>query len=215
MSSESRSIRNDEEDYSPSAASRYITDDGELQDDFKKDLETEISRLCIKLEKRCDEMSRSDCSVYTGHPGIAFLYMHLYKNVPTFQKFKYLKTALSHVEPFLTNIKLRRPSFVCGEAGVLAVAAVLLNQLNMKEKTEDCVKNLLKFSREVSDIDDKMPDEVLYGRAGYLFSLLYVKFHYDSGAISSAAIESVVEAIISSGKALALEEKSDLPLLYK
>ena len=73
-------------------------------------------------------------------PGIAFLYMHLYKNVPTFQKFKYLKTALSHVEPFLTNIKLRRPSFVCGEAGVLAVAAVLLNQLNMKEKTEDCVK---------------------------------------------------------------------------
>ena len=51
--------------------------------------------------------------------------------------------------------------------------------------------SLLKFSREVSDIDDKMPDEVLYGRAGYLFSLLYVKFHYDSGAISSAAIESV------------------------
>ena len=51
--------------------------------------------------------------------------------------------------------------------------------------------SLLKFGREVGDHDDKMPDELLYGRAGYLFSLLYVKSYYDSSAISSAAIESV------------------------
>ena len=76
-------------------------------------------------------------SVFTG---VALLYMHLYKNVGPFQKFKYLKVALSHVEPHLSKLKLRRPSFICGEAGLLAVGAVLLNQLNMKEKAEDCVK---------------------------------------------------------------------------
>jgi Lanthionine synthetase C-like protein len=156
----------------------------------------------------CSGSLRSTSSVVIV--GIALLYMHLYKNVPTFQKFKYLKVALSHVEPHLPKLKLRRPSFICGEAGLLAVSAVLLNQLNMKEKAEDCVKkfvyyvthrensfdslnffSLLKFGREVSDSDDKMPDEVLYGRAGYLYSLLYVKSFYDSNAISSAAIESV------------------------
>ncbi|OQV25614.1 LanC-like protein 2 [Hypsibius exemplaris] len=215
MSGEDRYFRNDAEDYSPAAASKFMTDKGELTNDFKKDIETEISRLCIKLEKRSEEMSASDCSVYTGHPGIALLYMHLYKNVGPFQKFKYLKVALSHVEPHLSKLKLRRPSFICGEAGLLAVAAVLLNQLNMKDKAEDCVKNLLKFGREVSDQDDKMPDEVLYGRAGYLYSLLYVKSLYDSNAISSAAIESVIEAIVLSGKGLSLEEKSEFDLMYK
>ncbi|XP_055332816.1 lanC-like protein 2 [Paramacrobiotus metropolitanus] len=214
-SGDDRHFPNGCDDYSSTAAAKFLNEHGELTSDFRKDLETEISRLCIKLEKRSEDIGEHDHSVYTGHAGIALLYMHLYKNFPPFQKYKYLKIALSHVEPYLSKLKLKRPSFICGEAGILAVGAVLLNQLNMKEKAEDCVKNLLKFGREVSDVDDKMPDEVLYGRAGYLFSLLYVKTLYDSDAVSSAAIESVVEALIHSGKALALEEKSKFPLMYK
>lgn len=60
-----------------------------------------------------------------------------------------------------------------------------------------CIRSLLKFGREVSDVDDKLPDEVLYGRSGYLYALLYVKSLYDSDAISGAAIESVGGITIS------------------
>lgn len=60
------------------------------------------------------------------------------------------------------------------------------------------------------------PDEILYGKAGYLYALLFVNKNVKGKeAIPANHIEKVINGILKSGKQFSVKEKSDSPLLWQ
>ena len=118
--------------------------------------------------------------------GIALLYLDLYLsgNNPS-----YLQKALDTVQPSLSRLAGKRVSFACGDAGPLAVAAVAYNKLGQDKESQECITCLQGLIRLVLNPD--CCDEFLYGRVGYLFSLLFVQHHLGMGTIDAKIIAKV------------------------
>ena len=58
------------------------------------------------------------------------------------------------------------------------------------KKSEKCVEKLCLMHENIIS-DTSLPDEVLYGRAGYLYSLLFIQTHLGKEKVSDAVIEQV------------------------
>ena len=86
--------------------------------------------------------------------------------------------------------------------GVHALAAVIYNQYKEPPKTQYHLEKLLSFLSQCLAIDT--PDELLFGRAGFLSCLLFVKKHLPSELCEKLQISSVMrqvfDCIISSGQ---------------
>lgn len=62
-----------------------------------------------------------------------------------------------------------------------------------------CVSGrLLQLQRSVLSPDSDMPDELLYGRAGYLYALLYVNKEIGADTVDEGTITKVRHAVIQS-----------------
>nr|XP_058152561.1 lanC-like protein 2 isoform X2 [Dasypus novemcinctus] len=155
-----------------------------------------------------------DCSAYTGWTGIALLYLQLHR-VTGDQT--YLLRSLDYVKRTLRNLNGRRVTFLCGDAGPLAVGAVVYHKLRSDSEAQECIAKLMQLQRAVVCRDSELPDELLYGRAGYLYALLYLNTEIGPGTVSESTIKEVVHAIIESGKTLSREERKSerCPLLYQ
>jgi lantibiotic modifying enzyme len=98
-------------------------------------------------------------------------------------------------------------TFLTGAGGPLALAAVCAHLLKQPEKEHHFIHRLqsLYHSFEaVTDSSSGIPDELLYGRAGCLYSLLFMK-QYCKDKVDGNLIVHIAEAIIDSGKRLAKE----------
>ena len=76
-------------------------------------------------------------------------------------------------------------------SGILAVSSVLFSKLGLNDKSEKSISRLVGLSDQVCH-DSSLPNEVLYGRAGYLYSLLYVQSHLGKEKINSTVIDKVL-----------------------
>ncbi|XP_076326170.1 lanC-like protein 2 isoform X2 [Tachypleus tridentatus] len=167
----------------------------ELKDDIVKQLKENIVKLLKKLEDGLnDEVDWHDYSVYTGTTGIALLYLYLMNSVhDTGQSKEYMKKAIWLIEKSLASLKGRRLSFMCGDLGPLALGAVLYKRAGMDTESKDLIKRVEKLHRDVIPLDNNLPDELLFGRVGYLFSLLFIKKHLGEDAIDSAIVQKAQE----------------------
>ncbi len=59
------------------------------------------------------------------------------------------------------------------------------------------------------------PDEYLFGRAGYLYTLMFLRREIGHPAIDTQLITDVFEAMIKSGEKYARQTGSQSPLMYK
>jgi len=59
------------------------------------------------------------------------------------------------------------------------------------------------------------PDEYLYGRAGYLYTLMFLRREIGQNVIDPQLITEVFEAMIKSGEKYARDSGSQSPLMYK
>jgi hypothetical protein len=59
------------------------------------------------------------------------------------------------------------------------------------------------------------PDEYLYGRAGYLYTLMFLRRELGHHVIDTQLITDVFQAMIKSGEKYARETGSQSPLMYK
>lgn len=82
-------------------------------------------------------------------------------------------------------------SYLICISGVLSMLAVLYSKLGQDDKSGKCLSKLLSLSDHVCRGDPSLPDEVLYGRAGYLFSLLFVQQHLGTEKINHDIINQV------------------------
>lgn len=68
--------------------------------------------------------------------GIALLYLHLHS---VYGDPSYLQRALDYVNHSLRSLTQRWVTFLCGDAGPLAIAAVVYHRLQKPHEAEECV----------------------------------------------------------------------------
>ncbi|XP_040209102.1 lanC-like protein 2 [Rana temporaria] len=188
--------------------------DGKITGRFAERIQMKISDLLQQMEEGLKTADPHDVSAYTGYTGVALLYLQLYRVTPDQT---YLQRSLDYVKRVLRNLNGRRVTFLCGDAGPLAVGAVVHHKLQNHTESKDCIARLLQLHRGVVSTDPELPDELLYGRAGYLYALLYVNSEIGPDTVPQATIKELVDAILESGKNLSKEENKTerCPLLYQ
>nr|XP_043897690.1 lanC-like protein 2 isoform X2 [Solea senegalensis]XP_043897699.1 lanC-like protein 2 isoform X2 [Solea senegalensis] len=221
---EERSFPNPYPDWDQGLLTASSAADGHDSDDFdaevtanaafQKKVQTKIKDLLQQMEEGLKTADPHDFSTYTGWTGIALLYLQLHKDS---NEASHLQRALDYVKRAMRILNGRKVTFLCGDAGPLAVGAVVNHKLNNTADSKDCLSRLLQLQRSVLSPDSEMPDELLYGRAGYLYALLYVNKEMGGDTVDENIITKVVTAIMESGKNLSAEEKKTdrCPLLYE
>ncbi|KAM7390843.1 hypothetical protein PAMA_008843 [Pampus argenteus] len=188
--------------------------EGKVSTAFQKKVQNKIKDLLQQMEEGLKTADPHDFSTYTGWTGIALLYLQLHRVT---HEASHLQRALDYVKRTMRILNGRKVTFLCGDAGPLAVGAVVHHKLNNTADSKDCLSRLLQLQRSVLSPDSDMPDELLYGRAGYLYALLYINKEIGAGTVDEGTITQVVTAIVNSGKNLSAEQKKTdrCPLLYE
>lgn len=115
--------------------------------------------------------------------------------------------AIHLVDKAISNLNSKRISFLNGDAGPLALGAVLhKDQPKISDKLIDRLVHL-KFE------NSSHPNEILYGRAGYLYSLLFVDKYY-SPVIPFSVYRKVIVAILFTGRKEAKNVEASTPLHF-
>ncbi|CAK1552063.1 unnamed protein product [Leptosia nina] len=210
------SFENPYEDYTSTPQNNILNDPRNGISDV---LQKKISNFkATKLQILTTKLQRDvfcDGTVYTGSAGLALYYTYnslANKNEPCHDA---LQATLEYLD--ILNLKGRRISFLCGDAGPLAIATVISYKLGTRRSNSlPDYKELGQRLMQLISILEDSPDEVLYGKSGYLFALLFTNKHISGKeVIPSYHIEKVINSIISSGKRLSLHMKADSPLLWQ
>ncbi|XP_037076149.1 lanC-like protein 2 [Pollicipes pollicipes] len=216
MSADRREFRNPFDDFDISLKDCPLVKDGtswRLAPAFKTHLESWIQDLLGRLEADMErDADWDDSSVYTGTAGLILLFMHL--NSVTSDT-KYLQRA-AELEQRLPSLRPshRRPTLLCGDAGVVAVTAAVHQAERRTEEARRRLATVMKLAFAVEE-SSSLPDELLYGRAGYLATLLYIRRTFGNDVPNlEEAMQKTVSAIVSSGARLAARERSPCPLMY-
>ncbi|XP_063883577.1 lanC-like protein 2 isoform X1 [Scylla paramamosain] len=216
--------------------SSYISEDRHFHNDFPKDMTEDGCQILDADKKRLSkdylEQSqknlevllktfdvgvakgdgRHDYSVYTGTSGYSLLYLHLAQRRGDEA---YLKKASSILKNALHNLTGRRHSFICGDTGPLALAAVLCHREGDASMMKNCISRIKNRKDYVLNPSNGLPDEMLYGRAGYLYALLLLQKEIGRTAVEDSLVRAVVAAILDSGRSMAQRRKSKVPLMYQ
>ncbi|KAL1221968.1 LanC-like protein GCR2 [Cardamine amara subsp. amara] len=147
-----------------------------------------------------------DYNLYTGVIGTAYL---LLKSYQVTRNEDDLKLCLEIVEACdVASRDSERVTFVCGHAGVCALGAVAA-KLAGDNLLQD--RYLARF-HEIT-LPSELPYELLYGRAGYLWTCLFLNKHIGKDSVPSTRMRSVVEDIFRAGRQLG--KKGSCPLMYE
>ncbi|XP_068165350.1 glutathione S-transferase LANCL1 [Antennarius striatus] len=197
---ESRALANPYGDYDGSPASTQMLFDshGKMTSEFSERLTSKIQELLTVMEAGLKSANPRDCITYTGWAGIALLYLHLHD---VFQDPSFLQKAREHVERSLKCLTRRHDvTFLCGDAGPLAVGAVVYHRLQRPHDTDDCINRLLQLHQAVVKGAAGLPDELLYGRMGYIYSLVFINQQLGQDRIPLQYIQQISDAVLQSGE---------------
>ncbi|KAJ0112169.1 hypothetical protein Patl1_02223 [Pistacia atlantica] len=151
-----------------------------------------------------------DFTLYSGALGTAFL---LFKAYQVDKNKNDLGLCLEIVKACDSSSSASRDvTFICGRAGVCALGAVAAKFAG----NEQLLKYYLSQFREVISfikLSRNVPNELLYGRIGYLWSCLFLNKHIGDGTIPSTTTRAVIDEIIKDGRELA--KRGGPPLMYE
>ncbi|XP_053554759.1 glutathione S-transferase LANCL1 [Bombina bombina] len=210
---EQRNFQNPYPDYSQHVATAFHPT-GQLTSDFIHRLNNKIKDMLQYMEKGLKSADPGDCTVYTGWAGIALLYLHL---SDVYGEPSLLQKAQEYINRSLRCLTRRDVTFFCGDAGPYAIGAAVYHKLGCSREADDCIRVLLQMQASVVKLDSHLPDELLYGRMGYLYALLFVNRHFGEEKIPSGYIQQVCNTVVESGQRLAGSRNltAQSPLMYE
>lgn len=191
------------------------SDSMSLEASIEHNLKESISKLFRYWESQLNKMDPSDISVYTGITGSAILYLKMYESKVFSNSDAFLEKSSHLIERSLKLCRnIRVPTFLCGEIGLLTVAAIVNNYLGKNYTLY--LQQIVSIENSVCRIDSDLPDEILYGRSGYLYSLLLIrsKIAGSQTIITNELIRHVIASIIDSGKKTSRKINFNCPLAY-
>ncbi|KAK4325885.1 hypothetical protein Pmani_003543 [Petrolisthes manimaculis] len=182
---------------------------------YRYKLDETIKKLVSKWESGKNQgAKKEDVSIYSGTTGHALLYFRLFQQ---YKEQSYLSKGYDLLNEDLRKLKKKgkHSSFLMGDSGTLALGAWYYNKTGVEDKCAMCVKELLQLSKYIIPLNTSVKDEVLDGKAGYLYSLLFLRSKgVRNDLVTSDAVRQVVKAILDSGQQTAMKERSPTPLLY-
>ncbi|XP_031788004.1 glutathione S-transferase LANCL1 isoform X1 [Nasonia vitripennis] len=211
----SRHLPNPYKDYSEGKQCSIININGnDISDEFREKLSSGTKVLLKRLEDNKRQWySLEDTSLYTGLPGVAYTFYHYGKY---FEDQSYISRSTELVGKCIEKLRGKRHvTFLTGNAGPLALGAVMNHFLGEKEESKNMISKLKYLSSyAIYEDGSGLPDEILYGRAGYLYALLFVNKHMTPPPIEDDLIRQVINYILSSGKSYAKAHGIESPLMY-
>ncbi|KAJ4726276.1 LanC-like protein [Melia azedarach] len=147
-----------------------------------------------------------DYTLYTGALGTAYLLFKAYQVSKNDSDLKLCSDIVKACDSAARDSG--RVTFICGRAGVCALAAVLANNAG----DERLLDRYLTQFKEIK-LPSDLPDELLYGRVGFLWACSFLNKHIGKETISTTRMRAVVDETIKSGRRLA--NKGRCPLMYE
>ncbi|XP_020089997.1 lanC-like protein GCL1 [Ananas comosus] len=114
----------------------------------------------------------------------------------------------------------RDVTFLCGRAGVYALGAAVANYRKEFERCELFLDLFLKVAGEKAlsvgpeEGGFGMSYELLHGRAGFLFAVLFINKHLGPGTVPDELTDPIVEAVLAGGRTGA-SDTMQCPLMYR
>ncbi|GLU23419.1 hypothetical protein SLE2022_394230 [Rubroshorea leprosula] len=133
-----------------------------------------------------------DYTLYTGALGTAFLVFKAYQVTKNENDLKLCCEIVKACD--YASRDSGHVTFICGRAGVCALGTVLA-KLAGDEKLLDHYLTQFKQIKCPSDV----PNELLYGRVGFLWACSFLNNHIGEGTISTRHMRQVADEIIKSG----------------
>ncbi|KAI8007428.1 LanC-like protein GCL2 [Camellia lanceoleosa] len=146
------------------------------------------------------EQRVADFTLYSGTLGTGFLQFKAYQVTNNEVDLKLCSKIVKACD--LASSQSRDVTFICGRAGVCALGAVVANHL-----VDDQLQTYYLSQFKEIKIPKDLPDELLYGRAGFLWACLFLNKHIGEGTIPSDYIGAVVNDILKNGRALGVKER--------
>ncbi|KAG4075003.1 hypothetical protein HA402_014582 [Bradysia odoriphaga] len=173
-----------------------------------------------KAQRNADK--RGD--LYVGNAGIAYMFLRLHQSQHDFKELQplvnaqlYINDAKSKALPYVqSRSRDERCSFLCGNAGIYCVAAVISaasNNLDEMKKDLEAFETgyeackPMHFSRYGSD-------EVLVGRAGYLSGMYWLNKQLMPQPFADNRISELCQVMVDSGRQYSADKGSPFPLMY-
>ncbi|KAJ7948625.1 LanC-like protein [Quillaja saponaria] len=147
-----------------------------------------------------------DFTLYTGALGTAYLAFKAYLVTKNENDLKLCSDIVKACDS--ASRDSGRVTFICGKAGVCALGAVTAKHSG----DERLLNYYLKQFKEIRLTRD-LPNELLYGRVGYLWACAFLNKHIGEDTISITHTRSVVDEVIKAGRQLA--NKRRCPLMYE
>lgn len=133
-----------------------------------------------------------DFTLYAGTLGTAFLLSKAYQITKNVNDLTLCSEIVKACD--LASSDSRDVTFICGRAGVCALGAVVAKSMGNAQ----LLNYYLSQFKEIS-LPKNLPDELLYGRAGFLWACLYINKNIGEGTIPHKLMRSVVIDIIEHG----------------
>ncbi|KAG9440997.1 hypothetical protein H6P81_016851 [Aristolochia fimbriata] len=147
-----------------------------------------------------------DFTLYTGALGTAFLLFKSYQVTRNENDLKLCADMVDVCESASRGSDL--VTFICGRAGVCALGAVVAKHCE-DQKLMDLYLSLFKEIQMPYGV----PNELLYGRAGYLWACYFLNKYVGNETITSKHIGATVKNMLKEGGQLA--KGGNCPLMYE
>lgn len=147
-----------------------------------------------------------DFTLYSGALGTAFLLFKSYLVANNKNDLNLCSEIVKACDS--ASLASREVTFICGRSGVCALGAVAA-EYSGDEQLMNYYLNQFKGIKLSKDL----PDELLYGRAGFLWACLFLNKHIGPQTIPSTITAQVVNEIFKNGKRLA--QKGECPLMFE
>ncbi|KAK4769897.1 hypothetical protein SAY87_030429 [Trapa incisa] len=148
----------------------------------------------------------NDFTLYTGLLGTAFLLFRAYQIMKNPKDLTLCSQIVKGCD--FASHNSRNVTFICGKAGVYALGAVVSKELADAESLNYYL-NQFRMIR----LSSNLPDELLYGRVGYLWACLFLNKHLGDDTIPASSMREVINEIMKNGRSLARRGRS--PLMFE
>ncbi|CAK9151335.1 unnamed protein product [Ilex paraguariensis] len=149
-----------------------------------------------------------DFTLYSGALGTAFVLFKSYQVTKNGNDLSLCSEIVKACDSASSHARDVGVTFICGRAGVCALGAVVAKHLGDDQLL---TYYLIQF-KEIKLTKD-LPDELLYGRAGFLWACSFLNKHIGTGTVPSTYTAAVVNEIIKNGRRLGARGKS--PLMFE
>ncbi|KAJ9549243.1 hypothetical protein OSB04_021786 [Centaurea solstitialis] len=147
----------------------------------------------------------NDFTLYTGALGTAFL---LFKSFQVTHNSNDLHLSSQIIKACdSASLQARAVTFICGRVGVCALGAVVAKH----QSDQQMVEYYLAQFKGIKVSEDR-PDELLFGKTGFLWACLFLNKNLGDGAIPSTFTRPLLNAVIKNGRNLGA--RSGCPLMF-